>query len=74
MNEDRSAKLYAGHMGICAVVVNVLIDKGVISESELRERFQQAGEAASQCSGGSAVALAFEDMLQYLEASVRQGA
>jgi len=46
MTEDRAAKLYAGHMGIVAVLVNVLIDKGVITESELRERFEQAHEAA----------------------------
>ena len=35
MIEDRSAKLYAGQMGIVAVLVNVLIDKGVISQDEL---------------------------------------
>ena len=29
MTEDHTAKLYAGQMGICAVLVNVLIDKGV---------------------------------------------
>ena len=46
MTEDRTAKLYAGHMGIVAVLVNVLIDKGIITESELRERFEQAHEAA----------------------------
>src|SRR6185436_12571294 len=47
MNEDRTAKLYAGQMGIVAVLINVLIDKGVITENELRERFEQAREAAS---------------------------
>ena len=67
MNEDRTAKLYAGQMGICAVLVNVLIDKGVITESELRERFEQAHEAASRCSGGPGVAIVMEDMLAYLE-------
>jgi hypothetical protein len=30
MDEDRTAKLYAGQMGIIAVLVNVLVDKGVI--------------------------------------------
>ena len=67
MDEDRTAKLYAGQMGILAVLVNVLIDKGVITESELRERFEQAHEAASRCSGGPGIAVAFEDMLTYLE-------
>ena len=36
------AKLFAGHMGISTVILNVLIDKGVISQDELLERFQQA--------------------------------
>ena len=67
MNEDRTTEFYAGHMGIIAVLVNVLIDKGVITESELRERFEQAHEAASRCSGGPDVAIVMEDMLAYLE-------
>ena len=67
MTEDHTAKLYAGHMGICAVLVNVLIDKGVITQSELRERFEQAHEAASRCSGGAGIATVLEDMLTYLE-------
>jgi hypothetical protein len=67
MNEDRTAKLYAGQMGIIAVLVNVLIDKGVITENELRERFEQAHEAASRCSGGPGVAIVLEDMLTCLE-------
>ena len=49
MNEDHTAKLYAGQMGLVAVLVNVLIDKGVISQDELRERFEQAHEAACAC-------------------------
>ena len=67
MNEDRTAKLYAGQMGILAVLVNVLIDKGVITLSELSERFEQAHEAATRCSGGPGVAVVLEDMLTYLE-------
>ena len=73
MNEDRTGKLYAGQMGIVAVLVNVLIDKGVITESELRERFEQAHEAASRCSGGPGVAVVLEDMLHYLEPVRRDG-
>ena len=71
MTEDRTAKLYAGQMGIIAVLVNVLIDKGVITESELRERFEQAHEAARQCSGGPGIAVVLEDMLAYLEPARR---
>ena len=69
MIEDHTAKLYAGQMGIVAVLVNVLIDKGVITQGELRERFEQAHEAASRCSGGPGVAVVMEDMLTYLEAA-----
>jgi sugar diacid utilization regulator len=72
MNEDRTSKLYAGQMGIIAVLVNVLIDKGVITESELRERFEQAHEAASRCSDGPGVAIVREDMLTYLEQPAKQ--
>ena len=73
MNEDSTAKLYAGQMGIIAVLVNVLIDKGVITESELRDRFDQAHEAASRCSGGPGIAVVLEDMLAYLEPTPPNG-
>jgi hypothetical protein len=72
MDDDRTAKLYAGHMGIVAVLLNVLIDKGIISQDELRERFAQAHEAACGSSGGPGIAVALEDMLTYLE-PVRRG-
>ena len=71
MNEDQTAKLYAGQMGVIAVLVNVLIDKGIITQSELRKRFEQAHEAASRCSGGPDVAVVLEDMLTYLEPARR---
>ena len=38
MNEERTEKLYAGQMGIIAVPVNVLVDKGIITGNELRQR------------------------------------
>jgi hypothetical protein len=68
-DERRTAKFYAGQMGIVAVLVNVLIDKRVITQGELRERFEQANDAASRCSGGPGVAVVMEDMLTYLEAA-----
>ena len=46
------AKLFAGQMGVCAVVLNVLIDKGVITQDELRARFERAQDAAAHSSGG----------------------
>ena len=61
------AKLFAGHIGISAVILNVLIDKGVISEEELRERFEQARDAAGNCSGGPATAQALSAIVQYLD-------
>jgi hypothetical protein len=72
MDDDRTAKLYAGQMGVISVLVNVLIDKGIITQSELRKRFEQAHDAASRCSGGPGVAVVLEDMLTYLE-PVRRG-
>ena len=65
MKDDRTAKLYAGQMGIAAVLVNVLIDKGVITQDELWDRFEQAHAAASGCSGGRGIAIALQDMLEY---------
>jgi hypothetical protein len=67
MDDDRIAKLYAGQMGVVAVLVNVLIDKRIISQDELRERFEQAREAASGCSGAAGIAVVLEDILTYLE-------
>jgi hypothetical protein len=67
MADDRDAKLSSGRMGIAAVLVNVLIDKGVITQDELRDRFEQAHAAASGCSGGRGIAIALEDMLTYLD-------
>jgi len=63
---DKTAKLFAGQMGVCAVLINILIDKGVISEGELRQRFEQAYDAAAQSSGGPECAAALAAMLEYL--------
>jgi CheY-like chemotaxis protein len=64
---DEAAKLFAGHLGVCAVLADVLIDKGIISQSELLERFRQAHAAACQSSAGPAVAHALSEMVEYLE-------
>ena len=64
---DRVAKIFAGHMGVCAVLVNVLIERGVISEDDLADRFRQAHDAASKSSGGNDVAHVLWSMLDYLE-------
>ena len=65
--EDRVAKLLAGHIGVCAVLVNILIDKGIISREEAADRFCQAYGAAANCSGGTDVARALEAMIRYVE-------
>ena len=65
------AKLFAGHMGMCAVILNVLIDKGVITEEELIERFEQARDAAANCSGGPATAEALAEIVRYLDPTTR---
>jgi hypothetical protein len=65
--DDRVAKLFAGHIGVCAVLVNILIDKGIISHEEAADRFRQARGAAAGCSGGIDVARALTAMLSYLE-------
>jgi hypothetical protein len=63
---DRISKQLAGHFGVCAVLANVLIDKGIVSNAELAERFRQAHGAACQCSGGPEVAQALAEMVRYL--------
>jgi hypothetical protein len=64
---EQAAKLFAGQMGICAVLINILIDKGLITASEMQDRFEQAREAANRCSGGAAVAHALAEIVAYLE-------
>jgi hypothetical protein len=64
---DDFMRLFAGHMGISVVILNVLIDKGVITQDELLERFRQAQLAASQSSGGPATAEALAEVVRYLE-------
>ena len=69
MDEDRCAKLFAGHIGVCAVLVNILIDNGVIGREEAADRFRQAYGAAAECSGGADVARALATMIHYLDES-----
>ena len=61
------ARLYAGHMGVCAVILNVLIDKCLISPDELRGRFEQARDAAAQRSGGPETAAVLAEIVHYLD-------
>ena len=65
--EDRVAKLLAGHIGVCAVLVNILVDKGIVSRDEAADRLRQAHGAAANCSGGTDVARALKAMIRYVE-------
>ena len=67
MMVDDFAKLHAGHMGVHAVLANVLIDKGIVSREELCERLRQAYQAAVQSPGGSQSAAVLAGMVHYLE-------
>jgi hypothetical protein len=64
---NQAAKLFAGQMGVCAVIVNVLIDKGIITQREIRKRFEQARIAACQCSEGPIISHALAEIVKYLE-------
>jgi hypothetical protein len=49
----------------------VLIDEGVITQDELRARFEQAHGAAADSSGGSVAAEALAAIVSYLEPTFR---
>ena len=64
---DLTAKLFAGHAGVCAVLVDVLIDKGIISQSEVLDRFRQAHSAAGHRSGSRGAGRELADLVEYLK-------
>src|SRR5215510_8074294 len=64
--DDRVEKLFAGHMGVSAVLANILIEKNVVSREEAIFRFREAHDAATKCSGGIEVAHALAAMVSYL--------
>jgi hypothetical protein len=65
--DDRVAKLFAGHMGVSAVLANILIENKVVSREEAIFRLRQAHDAATKCSGGVEVAQALAAMISYLD-------
>jgi CheY-like chemotaxis protein len=48
---DQAAKLFAGRLDACAVLADVLIEKGIVSRRELVERFERADAATGLRSG-----------------------
>jgi len=64
--DDHLTKRFAGHMGVTAVLVNVLADKGVIGTQELSDRLSEAHTAATAGTGGPASGHALAEMIRYL--------
>ena len=62
---DQAARPFAGQVGACAVLVDMLIDRGIISQSEFFDRFRRAHVA----SGGQATARGLADIVANLEPS-----
>lgn len=69
--EDRVSRLFAGHLGVSAVLANILIDKRIVSREEVLSYFQQAHDAAARCPGGTEVAQALAAMISYLDGGKR---
>jgi CheY-like chemotaxis protein len=64
---DQAAKLFAAHAGVCAVLVDMLIDKGIISQGEACDRFKRAQSAVGHWAGGRAAARELADIVAYLK-------
>jgi hypothetical protein len=64
---DDFGKVLAGHLGVAAVLANVVIDQGIISRDDLCDRFRQARNAAAQSIGGPASAQILGALLNHLE-------
>jgi CheY-like chemotaxis protein len=54
-------------MGVCAVLVDVLIEKGIVTEAELFERLRKAEAGAGRWSGGFVAARALADIVAGLD-------
>lgn len=64
---DQAAKLFTGHAGVCAVLVDMLIDKGIVSQSELLGRFERAQSTAGHWSESRVAARELADIVAYLK-------
>jgi CheY-like chemotaxis protein len=60
-------------MGMCAVLVDLLIDKGIVTQRELFDRICQARAAAGRWSGGFGAARALADIMAYLDPAEEGG-
>ncbi len=66
MNEQ-ALRLSDGQMRVCAVLVDLLIDKGIVTERELFDRLRHAQAPADHLSGGFGPARALADIVAHLD-------
>jgi CheY-like chemotaxis protein len=64
---DQAARLFAGHVGVCAVLVDMLIEKGIVSQGELLARFQRAQVTAGHWSESRLAARELADIVAHLK-------
>ncbi len=68
---DQPARMSDGQMGVCAVLVDVLIEKGIVTQRELLDRLGQAQAASGRGFGGFGAARALADVVAHLEPEER---
>jgi CheY-like chemotaxis protein len=68
---DQPARMSDGQMGVCAVLVDVLIEKGIVTQRELLDRLRQAQAPSGRGSGGFGAARALADVVACLEPEER---
>jgi CheY-like chemotaxis protein len=68
MNEQ-AARLSDGQIRVCAVLVDLLIDKGIVTQGEFFDRLRQAQATAGRWSGGHGAAHALADIMADAEGS-----
>lgn len=66
MNEQAS-RHSDGQMRVCAVLVDLLIDKGIVTQGELFDRLRQVQAAAGRWSGGRGADRALADIMAHIE-------
>jgi CheY-like chemotaxis protein len=64
---EQALRLSDGQMRVCAVLVDLLIQKGIVTERELFDRLRQAQAPAGRRSGGFGAARALADIVAYLD-------
>jgi CheY-like chemotaxis protein len=71
---DQPAGMSDGQMAVCAVLVDVLIEKGIVTHGELLERLKKAQAASGRRFGGFGAARALADIVAGLEPDAPAGA